>query len=155
MFEQARNVVCNPFTFRLGKLSGRCHMSAGRQVIPQHVRLDTPNCGDGSARLVDDVEAGPFLANHLLKPSDLAFNPAQPRQLPAVIGQRIRRLCAPSAPHVLKTAYVDFRFTWFAKANYTRPAQLARNSVTAQARWRSTLCAPGCVSGTAGMTQYS
>lgn len=103
-FEQARDVLCNPFTFHLGKLPGRGHMSASRQMIPQHVRLDTPDCSDGSARLINNIEAGPFVANHLLKPSDLAFDPAQPWQLPAVIGQRVENLYIRAAPHAFETA---------------------------------------------------
>lgn len=81
-------------------------MSTRRQMIPQNVRLYSADYRDRRARLIDDIKALPFIANHLLKSSDLAFNPAQPRQLAAVISQRVRRLCSRSATHVLETAYV-------------------------------------------------
>jgi len=100
VFEQTRDVVCKAFTVRLGKLPGSCHMSAGRQMVAQHVRLDAPDCSDRGARLVNHVKTWATISDHLLKTSDLTLDSAQSRQLPAVIGHRVRSLRSRS-PHVI------------------------------------------------------
>lgn len=116
-FEQSRNIFRNSLTLCLWQLPGSRHMSAGRQVVTQHVGLHSPDCCDGGARLIDYIKAGPLIGDHLLQPADLAFNPAQPGKLPAVIRQWVRYRFSPSAPHVLETAYTPVSIHTLQKEN--------------------------------------
>ena len=104
VLEQPRNVLCHSLTLGLRKLPGSGQMGRGCEMIFQHIRLYAPNCCNHRTRLVDHVEARSFVPDHLLEPADLAFNPAQSRQLSAMVRQRVGRTCSRSAAHILQTA---------------------------------------------------
>ncbi len=90
-------------------------MSTSGEMIPQHVRLYATNGGYSSARLIDDIEAGPLITDHLLQSADLAFDAAQPRQLTAVVRYGLERTCSLTSPHILKTAAAHLSIPVFAR----------------------------------------
>lgn len=83
-------------------------MSTCCQMISQHIGLYAPDGRNRRACLMDHIQAGPLISDHLLEPADLAFDATQSRQLPAVIGQWLRSSSSLFTAHVLETVGVYF-----------------------------------------------